>query len=111
MAHPRNLIVVGSGAEATLVETYMGLGDGAYFNNSVTEVVVGENAGLAHYRVQDEGSDALHVSTLQVKLEQDARYDSHVISMGGGLTRNDLAVLMESEGAQCRLNGLYIADG
>ncbi len=43
---PRNLIVLGEGAQATVVKHHAGLGVGAYFANSVTEVDLGPGARL-----------------------------------------------------------------
>ena len=37
-----------------MVETYAGLGDEVYFTNAVTEVVLGQNARLEHYKLQEE---------------------------------------------------------
>ena len=44
--------VAGANSEATLVETYAdaGPGDGKTFTNTVTEVGLGDNASLHHYR-------------------------------------------------------------
>ena len=36
---------------------------------------------------------------------------SHSISVGGALVRNDVVAVLDGEGAQCTLNGLYLADG
>ena len=41
--HPRTLILVEEGAHCTIVETYKG--EGKYFTNAVTEVVVGDWGG------------------------------------------------------------------
>jgi Fe-S cluster assembly protein SufD len=108
VTNPRTLVVVGEGAQATLVETYAGLGDGAYFSNAVTEIVVGENAVLEHYRLQEENEEAFHVSTLNARLHRSSNFCSHNIALGGALVRNDVQSLMEGEGGSCALNGLFI---
>src|SRR5215510_12347424 len=53
-SHPRVLVVAGAGAMATIIESYVSLGDGVYFTNAVTEVVVKEGAVIDHYRLQQE---------------------------------------------------------
>ena len=40
-AYPRCLVIAEAGSECTLIEDYVGLADGVYFNNAVTEIVVG----------------------------------------------------------------------
>ena len=107
-AHPRTLILVGANAQCTIVETYKG--KGAYFTNAVTEIVLGENAVVDHYKVQRESREAFHVATMQVQVGRSANFSSHSISLGGALVRNDANAVL-SEGCETTLNGLYIVNG
>jgi Fe-S cluster assembly protein SufD len=111
MSHPRSLIVLGQGSQAQIVETYVGRSGQAYFTNAVTEVFVGENAVLDHYKVQEEGREAYHVASMHVRASRSSTFSSHSFSLGGGLTRNDAIATLAGEGAECTLNGLYLADG
>src|SRR5687767_4846551 len=52
MAHPRTLIVAGANAQAKIVESYIGAPGEMYFTNAVSEIFVGENASVDHYKVQ-----------------------------------------------------------
>jgi Fe-S cluster assembly protein SufD len=107
-AHPRTLIVVGEGAQCTIVETYKGTG--AYFTNAVTEIVAGDRAVVDHYKLQQESLSAFHVATLQATIGRSAAFASHSISLGGALVRNDANAVL-SEGSDATLNGLYIVNG
>ena len=111
VSHPRNLIVLEGGSRATVVESYVGLKDGVYLTNAVTEVVTGKNAQIDHYKLQRESESAFHVATLQVRQERSSNFSSHSISLGGGLVRNDVNVILGAEGAECTLNGLYVSKG
>jgi len=106
-SQPRSLVVMGKRAEATVVETHAALGTGRTFSNGVTELVVGENASLEHYKVIRGDSSFYHVGTTQVRQERDSRFASFAITLGGQLVRNDLNVVLDAEGAECALNGLY----
>jgi len=108
--HPRVLVVVGADAHCTIVERYVGAGDGVYFNNAVTEIVAGDRAVVDHYKVQQESVNAFHISILQATLGQSATFASHSISLGGALVRNDANTTL-SEGTDATLNGLYIVNG
>src|SRR6476469_2390893 len=66
MAHPRTLIVAGANAQATIIESYIGASGETYFTNSVSEVFVGENAAIDHYKGQEESLDAYHVGSLHM---------------------------------------------
>ncbi len=108
---PRNLIVAGESSQLTVVETYQGLGDGPSFACGVTEVAVGANAVVDHYKVQRESREAFHVATFQLHQERSSAFSSHSISLGGALVRNDVNAVLDGEGADAILNGLYMIGG
>ena len=110
ISHPRLLIVIGSNAQARVVETYVGTGD-RYFANAVTEVFVAENAVLDHYKVQEESLEAFHIASMHVHAARSATFSSHSFAIGGKIVRNDAIAILDGEGAECTLNGLYLADG
>jgi Fe-S cluster assembly protein SufD len=109
VSFPRNLIVTGENSQLSIVETYIGHGE--YFNCPVTELAVGANSSVDHYKVQRESREAFHVATFQVWGDRDSTPSSHSISIGGALVRNDVNAVLDGEGIDCILNGLYLADG
>ena len=109
--HPRILVVAEAHAEATLLESYVGLGNETYLTNSVCEINVGENASIDHYRVQRETLSAFHISAMHVVESRAARFRSTSIDLGGRLTRNHVHTALIGEGIDSTLNGLYIEDG
>jgi Fe-S cluster assembly protein SufD len=109
MAHPRALIVAGVNSQAIIVESYISLGNDGAFTNAVTEIVLQENAGIDHYKIQGENSQAFHIATHQVQLGRSSRFASHSITTGGILARNDVNAVLDAEGCECTLNGLYMA--
>src|SRR5205807_6184564 len=106
LSQPRNLIVPGAGSQATVVETYAGLSDEVYFTNAVTEVVLGDNARLDHYKLQEESARAFHIALTQVHHGRDSRFTSHSIALGAALAHNDVRALFATERRECPLNGL-----
>lgn len=111
VSHPRNLLILAAGARATVIESYIGLDDGKYFTNTVTEVCVQEGASLQHYKIQLEGRGCYHVGTFGIRQEQDSLLESQSIALGGALVRNDIRARLAGAGAGIKLNGLYLADG
>ncbi|PYT08383.1 MAG: Fe-S cluster assembly protein SufD [Acidobacteria bacterium] len=107
VTHPRTLVVAEAASQARIVETYAG--DGVYFTNAVTEIVLGENAVLDHHKLQDENRSAFHIATVQARVERSGSFSSHSMSIGGALVRNDLNAVLEAEGADCSLDGLFLA--
>jgi len=110
-AHPRALVVADANSEGFIVETYAGQDAGVYLCNAVTEIVVGSGARLDHNMMQQEGESAYHTALMQVAQDAGSAFVSHSTSMGGKLTRNDLQVSLNGEGAEATLNGLVYAHG
>jgi Fe-S cluster assembly protein SufD len=110
MTHPRITVIMGANSQATIVETYAGPAGAKYFTNTVADIVVGESAILHHVKLQYEGADAFHVGATHVHVKRNGTYASNAISLGGGLVRNDITAVLNGEGVDCTLNGLYCAD-
>ena len=111
VSHPRNLIVAGEGSQARIVEIHIGAGSGPYFANAVTEIFGGEGASIDHYLLQREGDAGFHIGTLEAQLSRQCNFAANSITLAGSLVRNDVHVVLNGEGSECILNGLYLVDG
>jgi Fe-S cluster assembly protein SufD len=111
MSVPRSLIIAGSGSQASVVESYASLDKGTHFTNAITEMLVGENCVLDHYKLQRESDRSFHMATMQVVQKHNSSFSSHSISLGGALVRNNVNVVLYGTGADCALNGLYVTKG
>jgi Fe-S cluster assembly protein SufD len=116
MDHPRNLLIVGENSQATIVEDYVSLdGEGTQvlpaFSNSVTELVAGENAVVSHYMIVRESERTFNVSTLRIQQARSSNVATHSVLLGGQLVRNNVHPVLAGEGAECLINGLYMANG
>jgi Fe-S cluster assembly protein SufD len=110
VTHPRNLIVLERGAQATIIESYAGVADTVYWTNAVTEVVTGEGAHVELYRVQRESPRSFQVATTHSRQERDSYLGLHVITLGGALARHDIVTVLAGRGAELILNGLYLLE-
>jgi Fe-S cluster assembly protein SufD len=111
VSFPRNLVVAGNGSRLSIVESYVGPHHDVYFTDALTEIVVGDDAAVDHYRLQRESGRAFHVGVLRADLGRYARLGSWNVSLGGELVRTDLDTLLGAEGGEVRLDGLYITGG
>ena len=109
MLHPRILVRMGRNAEAEIVESY--IGEGQYFTNVVSEIVCDENASLRHWKVQKESPRAFHIALQHATLAASARYSTLSVSMGAALVRSDVHAILNGEGIDARVDGLYLAGG
>lgn len=108
---PRNLFVISKNAQVKIIETFAGFGASSYFTNQVTEFLVNENAVVEHVRIQDEHLQSFHISHLAVELERSSNFSTYNINFGGSFVRNNVNTKFLGEFAECRLNGLYVAEG
>jgi Fe-S cluster assembly protein SufD len=111
VTYPRNLIVIGKNSEASVIETYAGEVDNIYLTNSVTEVFVDEYAILEHYKIQEESERAYHIASTHVYHRAKSTFSSNSISLGGSITRNNPTAVLDAEGVESTLNGLYLGTG
>ena len=111
VSHPRVFVRAGRDSQATLIESYLALGDQPYWSNPVTEIVAGENARVEHYKLQWESTQAWHTGIVYVRQHRDSNFVSHSLSFGGRLVRADYRVVLADQGCECTLNGLYTVKG
>jgi Fe-S cluster assembly protein SufD len=105
------LVLVGRNSQARVIETFAGIGPSRGFTNAVTEIVVGAGAVVDHYRLQRESESAFHIGHTQFQLGRSSTSSSHNVAFGGLIARHDAVAVLGDEGANCTLNGLYLADG
>jgi len=108
---PRVLVVAEDNSSATLIESYASTKDSKYFTNAVVEIVLKDGASLEHYKLQRESTEAFHIATTAADLGRNSRYDATTITFGAQLSRHDLHVTMDHEGAECWVDGLYLVTG
>ena len=108
-SHPLTFVSAGENSQATVLETYLGVGVDVYLTNAVTEISVAENAVLDHIKITQELGGAYHVATTDITLASKANFTSHNITLGGQIVRNDFNADLRGEGIECTLNGVYHA--
>ncbi len=107
--HLRNLVLLGAGSRAALIESYAGSGN--YWTNAAGVIALAKGASLTHVKLQDEGQAAIHMAQNRIEIAGGARYESFVLTLGAKLSRHDSQARLEGEGAECRLNGAFLLRG
>jgi Fe-S cluster assembly protein SufD len=105
---PRLLVVAEENSSATVIESFVSTRNQQYFTNAVAEIVLKDGARLEHYRMQRESDKAFHTSITSASLGRNSSYDTTSINLGGRLSRHDISVLLDHEGAECWVDGLYL---
>ena len=111
VSHIRNLIIVEEEAKADFVHSFYSVGDHRNLTNVVTEIVAKKKSAVELVKVQKESETAYHVENLLAHQEEASNVRIFSLALGGAIARNDLSVIIDGEGAECNLNGLYIVSG
>ncbi len=104
----RHLILLEEGSEATVIESHIGVAAG--LTAHVSEILLGENAKLQHFKIQQEYERAFHFGGLYVRQAAGSRFLQTQFALGGFLARSEIHVHLE-EGCEAVLDGLHWADG
>ena len=110
-AQPRVLIVAERNSKATVVESYVSLGEATYFTNAVTEISLGDGATVAHYKIQRESPRAYHVGTVDVRQGRDSHLVQFSFATGAALSRTNVYTTLAGAGCGATLNGLFLGTG
>jgi Fe-S cluster assembly protein SufD len=106
--HCRLLLVMEPGASLVLLESH---GKGRGLINLGVELVLEPNAQLTHVRLADSAPDAVQVEEIGMRVARDARYRGHFSHKGARLSRLELAIELEGEGAEAELSGAIVLGG
>jgi len=106
----RHLISLGTHAQATVFETYAGGKDAACLTAAVTEIDLAANAKLDHHKLQIESARSYHFGGIYARQQETARLHQHHAAFGGLMARTDIHSDL-GQGAECHLDGLFLASG
>ncbi|MBI5094815.1 MAG: Fe-S cluster assembly protein SufD [Candidatus Hydrogenedentes bacterium] len=110
-ANPRNLVVLGRDAQADIIESYVNIGAGAYFSNAVTDVALESGARVHWHTLVNESEEGYRLGSTRVNQDRNSAFRSFAITLGGKIVRNELTTVLDGEGAEATLNGLYLTGG
>jgi Fe-S cluster assembly protein SufD len=107
----RVLVVIGEGASVTILESHEGPDGVAYQVNDVVEIIAGDDAKVAHVRLNAEGRDAFALSTLTAKLGANVAMKSLNVVSGAAISRHQVFSAFAGEGSNLRVDGAAMLNG
>ena len=102
-------IVLEEGAQATVIERHSG--EGVYWKNMGTEIVLGENSRLNHIRIQNDSIEAVHTDMVHITMNCNSCLNSFSMNMGAKLSRHDVHTVINGSGTECQLSGVNLLKG
>lgn len=106
----RNLVILKSGARATLLEVHRSEPGNTTFSHPLTQIWLEEGAELNYYYLQETPGSYLLGET-QFSLERKVRLKAVAALLGGAYGRRDLKLYLNGEEGEGNLSGLLIAGG
>ncbi|MGE0267168.1 MAG: Fe-S cluster assembly protein SufD [Candidatus Omnitrophota bacterium] len=112
LSFPRTIILAGKSSESTVLESHIAFNQEIiYFTNALTDIHLAENATLHYSKAQHESLKAYHINSTRVWQEQNSNLDSICVMTGSAINRNNLDIVLNGEGINSTLNGLYCLYG
>ncbi|MCH8903315.1 MAG: Fe-S cluster assembly protein SufD [Bacteroidetes bacterium] len=108
ISFPRILIITGKNTEVKLLESFGSEGSGMNFSNLVSEIFVGENSRVEHFKFQSDPNESVLFNETNVVQSASCKYSNNTISMQGKLIRNNLNIVLQEEGSETELFGLFM---
>ncbi len=109
--HLRHLVELRKGAALTVVEHHRAQGEHRHLANHLVHVHLASDARLVHARVQDEGAGATLLARTDAVLASNSQYRRVDLELGAGLSRHELNIALQGEGATAIAGGMLLADG
>jgi len=111
VSHARNIIIAGVNSQVTIVEKHIGHDGQVYLNNTLTEIIAGDNAHVDHYKIQQESDDAFHIGGVFINQGANSNVKNHNVALSGLVTRNDTYTNLLGQGSHMEMNGLVLGKG
>jgi Fe-S cluster assembly protein SufD len=105
----RLLVVLEEGASLTLMETHTV--DAGLLRNVGVEIALGAKATLSHVRLAAGAPKSITVEHIAVAEAHGARYHGHFANFGSRLSRTELHIVLQEEGAEAHLSGVSVLGG
>ncbi len=106
----RNLIVAEEGSSSNILICDHTMSNKSFITNSLTEIYVGKNARLDYVKLQNENSYSSQISNTFIYQEEHSVLSSNILSLHGGLLRNNIYANLDGSGIENNTFGLFLAD-
>jgi Fe-S cluster assembly protein SufD len=108
----RSLMMLGKGASATLVESYIAAsGAKAYQVHDALSLAIGDDARLDHVRLIEDSHDAFNISSAVVTLGTRAHFNTFGMTSGAAVSRYQANIVVAGEHSRVETNGVNLLNG
>ena len=105
---PRIYVNIGSNSKISIIQSDLGLDDNNHYFNTVTEVVVNENAHLTWTHFQKRNLKSSEINSFNILLRSNSFANYSTFEFGGKMIRKEIHSYLQSEGVTFECNNLFI---
>ncbi|MEX1100231.1 MAG: Fe-S cluster assembly protein SufD, partial [Bacteriovoracaceae bacterium] len=98
-------------SQTSIMETHEQINEAENFINNATSFYLENNSKVVFVKAQDLNDYSSFVQNTRALVSRDARFESITIDAGAKLSRNNIWIELEQEGASCAAHGLYALQG
>ena len=110
MVHPRHLISAGADSEAAVVQSLAAPSGYAFFNNTLTQIKIGDRARLDHYLFAQTNTTGFHVLRNEASLGVKSSYRAFIFASDTRFFRNETVIDLKSAQGNAQVDGLFLTD-
>jgi Fe-S cluster assembly protein SufD len=110
LLNSRNLIILEEGSKLSFMHCDDSVNHKSSLINTVTEIIVGKNACLDLYKLQNINDETTLINNTFIRQDRDSNSNVNVLTLNGGMIRNEIYVDLAGEGANADINGVYLMD-
>jgi len=108
---PYTLVVLGEGAQATIIEEIAGTSTGPNTMFGICELVLGDGAQLTYASLQQIGDSDRIFMTRRARCGTQAHVRWAIAELGGALARTTLRSTLDHMGANADITAVFLCDG
>jgi len=110
MATQRNLIIAEAGSQVKIVVCDQTLTPVSFLFNSVSEIFIGEDSLVDVYSIQNLHNLSTTINSTFYKQQRNSSLTTGIVSLHGGLIRNNLKVTFIGDHSEANVNGVSFTD-
>ncbi|PJG52758.1 Fe-S cluster assembly protein SufD [Bradyrhizobium forestalis] len=107
-AFTRSQVRIGKGARATIIESFVAAGAGAYQVSDAVLLSIGDDADVAYIRLMDDAPDAVNITSQFVTVGANVKLNYFNMTSGGAVSRLQGFITFTGEGSELSLNGVNL---
>ncbi|MBC76963.1 MAG: Fe-S cluster assembly protein SufD [Halobacteriovoraceae bacterium] len=101
-------VLAKANSETTIIESHTSEDTAESFINNAVSFLVENNARLSFIKTQELGEQSVQVQNTRALVKRDGQFESFTVDAGAKLSRNNISIRLDGEGANCAAHGLYV---